>query len=164
MRIRPASQQDLPAVRDILNGEIAGSTASWKSAPLSDDAIRAWYDELLGAALPLLVADPGAGAIVGYASFGPFRAGEGYAHTVEHSVYVAAAARRRGVATALLGALIAEGRARGLSRMVGGISADQPGSLALHRALGFADCGRLPGVGRKFGRSLDLVLMVLVLD
>ena len=104
------------------------------------------------------------GRIVGYASYGPFRRGEGYRLTVEHTVYVARDARRRGVARALMTALIAEARAAGLHRMIGGVSADQEASMALHRALGFVEAGRLAQVGLKHGRWLDLALMQLDLE
>ncbi|MBK0400446.1 N-acetyltransferase [Limibaculum sp. M0105] len=163
MSIRAAEASDLPRIRDILNAEILSGTASWGETPRSDGEMRAWLDARTEGGFPVLVATDG-GAVAGYASFGPFRPGEGYRHTVEHSVYVAAGARRRGVARALMERLIAEARARGLRRMVGGISADQGPSLALHRALGFEEQGRLTGVGCKMGRSLDLALMVLALD
>ncbi len=60
--------------------------------------------------------------------------------------------------------LIAAARAAGLTRMVGGVSADQPASMDLHRDLGFEEQGRLKGVGLKRGKRLDLALMVLALD
>ena len=122
-----------------------------------------WLATRRAAGFPVLVAEQDR-AVVGYAGYGPFRAGEGYRRSVEHSVYVAAAARRLGVASALMSALIAEARAARLHRMVGGVSGDQEASLALHRRLGFEEQGRLRGVGTKMGRSLDLVLMVLALD
>ena len=43
------------------------------------------------------------------------------------------------------------------------ISADNEISLRLHRSLGFLEVGRLPEVGRKFDRWLDLVLVQLTL-
>jgi len=101
--------------------------------------------------------------IRGFCAAGPFRAGEGYAHTIEHSVYVARDARRRGIGSALLAALITWAEEAGYHRMVGGISADQPASLALHAHHGFVEYGRLPEVGRKQGRWLDLVLMMRAL-
>jgi phosphinothricin acetyltransferase len=60
--------------------------------------------------------------------------------------------------------LIGRARAAGLARMVGGVSADQPASIGLHRKLGFEEQGRLIGVGVKRGKRLDLVLMVLALN
>jgi phosphinothricin acetyltransferase len=43
--------------------------------------------------------------------------------------------------------------------MIAGIAADNDVSLRLHARLGFVETGRLPEVGRKFGRWLDLVFM-----
>jgi phosphinothricin acetyltransferase len=122
-----------------------------------------WFAERRASGFPVIVAEEG-GEVLGYAAYGPFRAGEGYAQTVEHSVYVARRARGRGIARLLMQRLIARARAAGLHRMVGGVSADQTASLALHRSLGFAEQGRLSEVGVKRGRRLDLVLMVLALE
>lgn len=124
--------------------------------------MRDWLAARHAGGYPVVVAEED-GQCLGYGSFGPFRAGEGYAGTVEHSVYVARDARRRGVASALLSHLIETAARQGYRRMVGGISADQPASLALHRKLGFEEQGRLFGVGQKLGRPLDLVLMVRAL-
>lgn len=162
MLIRPAGPADLPAFTDILNQEIRSGTASWTETPKSHADMQHWLDERLAAGHPVLVAEEE--AILGYASYGPFRRGEGYRLTVEHSVYVARTARRRGVARTLMTRLIGHARAAGLHRMVGGVSADQPASLALHLSLGFTEQGRLAEVGCKHGRWLDLSLMVLALD
>jgi len=43
--------------------------------------------------------------------------------------------------------------------MIGGVDAANEGSLAFHRAAGFAEAGRMREVGWKFGRWLDLVFM-----
>ena len=43
--------------------------------------------------------------------------------------------------------------------MVGGIAADNVASLKLHADLGFIETARMPGVGIKFGRRLDLDFM-----
>lgn len=84
--------------------------------------------------------------------------------TVEHSVYVAPEAQRRGVGRVLLDALIARATAEGLHVMVGGIDADNAASLALHRALGFEEAGRMGEVAAKFGHWLTLVFMQRRLD
>ncbi len=163
MILRDAEAGDLEAIAAILNQEIAGGTASWRETPWSAADMARWLDERQGLGFPVLVAEAG-GEVLGYASYGPFRAGEGYAGTVEHSVYVARRARGRGIARLLMERLIERARAAGLHRMVGGVSADQRASLELHRRLGFEEQGRLSEVGCKRGRRLDLVLMVLALD
>ncbi|MEO6340051.1 MAG: N-acetyltransferase family protein, partial [Caulobacteraceae bacterium] len=116
-----------------------------------------------GAGYPLLVAE-WEGRVVGYASFGDFRPFQGYRHTVENSVYVAPDAHRRGVGRVLMEALIHRARAMGKHVMVAGIEAENLASIRLHAAAGFVEVGRLPQVGRKFGRWLDLVFMQRALD
>ena len=74
--------------------------------------------------------------------------------------------RRRNAAAsgrALLAALIERARGEGLSAMVGGIDSANAASIALHEQAGFEIQGNLKGVGRKFGKSLDLVFMVKAL-
>ena len=163
MILRDAEAGDLKAIAAILNGEILGSTASWTEKPKSADDMARWLQARRAGGFPVVVAEAG-GEVLGYASYGPFRAGEGYRETVEHSVYVARPARGRGIARLLMARLIERARAAGLHRMVGGVSADQAASLGLHRKLGFEEQGRLSEVGLKRGRRLDLALMVLALD
>jgi phosphinothricin acetyltransferase len=134
------------------------STAIWNDVTVDLENRRQWWCGRVEAGFPVLVASDG-DAVLGYASYGPFRAFDGYRQTVEHSVYVAEDARRRGVGSALLVALEAEARAAGLHVMLGGIAADNLASLRLHAKHGFVETGRMPEVGRKFGRFLDLVFM-----
>ena len=83
--------------------------------------------------------------------------------TVEHSVYVLDEAQGQGLGKMLLTALIVEARAMGKRVMVGAIDASNYASLALHETMGFEETGRMPGVGEKFGKPLDLVLVQLTL-
>jgi len=156
--IRPATEDDLPAILAIYNDAVINTTAIWNDAMVDLDNRRAWLEARRRQDYPVLVAVV-EDAVVGYGSFGDFRAFDGYRFTVEHSIYVAEAARRRGVATALLAALIERAAALGKHVMIGGIAADNEASLRLHAAHGFVETGRLPEVGTKFGRWLDLVLM-----
>ncbi len=61
-------------------------------------------------------------------------------------------------------ALLAEALRRDVHVVVGAIDSENTGSLAFHRALGFEEVGRMPEVGRKFGRWLDVVLMQRMLE
>jgi phosphinothricin acetyltransferase len=82
---------------------------------------------------------------------------------MEHSVYVRPSSQGKGIGRSLLVAIIEAARANGVHALIGGLSADNLVSLALHRSLGFVEVGRLPEVGRKFDRWLDLVLLQLIL-
>lgn len=161
--IRDATEADLPAILAITNQAIAETTAVWNSTPATIEARAAWMRDRQGRGFPVLVAED-AGEVLGFASFADFRPFEGYLHTVEHSIYVAPAAQRRGVGAGLLAALVERARAMNKHAMIGGVEAGNIASLALHQRAGFVEVGRLPEVGRKFGRWLDLVFMQKTLD
>jgi len=156
--IRDAAEPDLPGILAITNHAILYTTAIWSITPTDPAARAQWWRDRVAQNFPVLVADD-AGEVAGFGSFGQFRPHEGYLHTVEHSIYVAPHAHRRGIGTALLATLIDRAVASGKHTMIGGIDADNAISLALHRRLGFHETGRLPQVGRKFDRWLDLVFM-----
>jgi phosphinothricin acetyltransferase len=158
MQIRPANEADLPGILAIYNDAVAHTTAIWNETIVDLENRRAWLEERQAKGFPVLVAADG-GQVLGYASFGDFRPFEGYRITCEHSVYVAEGARRRGIGTALVAALIEEARRLGKQAMVGAIDAANADSIGLHEKLGFVEVGRMPGVGTKFGRRLDLVFM-----
>lgn len=156
--IRPATVQDLPAIVAIYNHAVLHTTAIWNWSAVDLANRRAWFDARAAQAYPILVADRGEGAL-GYASFGDWRPFDGYRHTAEHSIYVAAHARGQGLGAALLSVLIEAARASDKHVLLGGITADNEPSLALHRRFGFVETARMPEVGRKFDRWLDLVFM-----
>jgi L-amino acid N-acyltransferase len=156
--VRPATEADLAAIVAIYNDAVVNTTAIWNDAIVDVDNRKVWFDGRQKLGYPVLVAEE-EGAIVGYGSFGDFRAFDGYRFSVEHSVYVAEGVRRRGVASALLVALIEKAKEIGKHVMIGGIASDNAASLALHAKLGFMETGRMPEVGFKFGRWLDLVFV-----
>lgn len=163
MIVRDAVAGDLPGVRDIYNAAVRDTTAIWNEVQV-DVANRAdWMAARVGQGYPVLVACDG-DAVLGYATFGDWRPHDGYRATVEHSVYVASDARGRGVARALMMALIDRARGCGKHVMVGAVEAGNAPSLALHRSLGFREAGVMRQVGQKFGRWLDLAWVELVLD
>jgi L-amino acid N-acyltransferase len=158
--VRPAAEADLPAILAIYNDAVAKTTAIWNDGFADLDNRRQWYEGRRRSRYPVLVATLD-DAVIGYASFGDFRAFDGYRFTVENSVYVAETARRRGAASALLVALIERARALGKHVMVAGIAGENDVSIRLHAKHGFVETARMPEVGFKFGRWLDLVFMQL---
>ena len=156
--IRPAGEDDLAAILAIYNHAVRETTAVWTWSEVDLANRRAWLAARVGQGYPVLVADEGEGAL-GYASYGDWRPFDGYRHTVEHSVYVDAATRGRGLGRALLERLVEAARGQDKHVMLGGIDATNEASLALHRRLGFVETARMPEVGRKFERWLDLVFM-----
>jgi L-amino acid N-acyltransferase len=162
MRIRPARPADLQALLEIYNDAVVHTTASWDLLPWTPVEHAEWYATKAEHGHPIMVADDD-GDVLGFSAYGPFRPKAGYSRTMEHSVYVRPDARGRGIGRALLVAIIEAARSDGVHALIGGLSADNEVSLALHHSLGFVEVGRLPEVGRKFDRWLDLVLLQLFL-
>jgi len=135
---------------------IASTTAVYTEHPVAIEDRLAWLTARHAAGFPVIGAFIGE-RLIGYGSFGDFRPWACYRNTVEHSVHVAADCRGRGAGKMIVGALIDRAAALGKHVMIAGIDSENRPSLALHAALGFVEVGRLPAVGRKFGRWLDLV-------
>lgn len=164
MKIRDANVQDAAGIAAIYNDAVLHTTAIWNEAVV-DAANRAkWLTERQGMGYPVLVAAANDGTILGYASFGDWRAFDGYRHTVEHSVYVDANQRGAGIGKALMIALIDRARLANKHVMVAGIEAGNLASIRLHQQLGFVQVGLLKEVGTKFGKWLDLAFLQLQLD
>ncbi|MEQ8267126.1 MAG: N-acetyltransferase family protein [Parvibaculum sp.] len=163
MNVRPAAEADLPGILAIYNDAVANTTAIWNETASDLEGRRVWLGERTGRGFPVLIAEEN-GSVAGYATFGDFRPHEGYRFTVENSVYVRSNLRGRGVARLLMAPLIAEAGKLGMHAMVAGIEAGNLASLRLHERFGFREVARMPEVGRKFGRWLDLVLMQRMLE
>ena len=160
--IRDALAADAAGILPIFNHAVRETTAIFDTRVSDLTGREAWLARRQSDGFPVLVAESD-GAIAGFASFGEFRAWNGYRSTVEHSIYVDPARHREGIGRALLAALIERARLAGKHAMVAGIAADNDGSIALHRAMGFREVGRMPQVAEKFGRWLDLVFLQLLL-
>ena len=163
MIIRDAAEADLPALRDIFNDAVLNTTAIWMDNVVDLANRQAWFAARAQQGYPILVAENAAGEVVGYASFGDWRPFDGFCHTVEHSVYIRADQRGKGLGPQLLTALIERAKACDKHVMVAAIESGNAASIRLHQRLGFAITGQMPQVGRKFGRWLDLTFMQLIL-
>jgi phosphinothricin acetyltransferase len=157
--IRDATEADMAAVQSIYSFYVTRSAASFEETVPSVAEMQARRARTLRRGLPYLVAEE-QGEVLGYTYAGPFRERTAYRFTVEDSIYVAPFVVRRGIGGLLLSALIDRVTALGYRQMIAviGDSANQ-GSIALHRSLGFGQEGVLRGVGLKFGRWVDVVIM-----
>ena len=165
VEIVDADERHLPGIAAIFNHAVRETFSIWSESETNVDLRRTWMAARRAAGFPVIVAvDPARpDDVLGYGSFGTFRDFPGYVKTVEHSVYIAPAAQRQGIGKRVLAELVTRAKAKGLEAMVGGIDSANAGSIALHEQAGFEVQGTLKGVGRKFGKQLDLVFMVKAL-
>ncbi len=152
------------AILDILNDAIVTSTALYDYQPRTLASMRGWFDTKVAGGFPVIGAVHEDGTLLGFASYGTWRAFPAYKYTVEHSVYVHKDARGRGLVLRLMRALIDAARAQGKHVLVGAIDAANGASIALHQQLGFVHAGTVRQAGFKFGRWLDVAFYQLILD
>lgn len=164
MEIRDAGPDHIEGITAIYNDAVTRTTAIWNDTTVDHANRAAWLADRQKAGYPVLVAVGDGNAVLGYASFGDWRAFDGYRHTVEHSVYVRGDQRGNGIGRALMQALIVRAQSIGKHVMVAGIEANNADSIRLHEKLGFEHVGHLKEVGMKFGVWLDLAFMQLKLD
>jgi L-amino acid N-acyltransferase YncA len=157
--VRAAHRGDMAAVVAIYNDAALHTTATFDYDPRSLAQQESLFDEKARDGFGFLVAE--GDGVLGFATYGLFRTRPGWRFACEHSVYVAAGARRRGVARSLLGPLAEHARARGFHTMVGVVDASNTASMALHRACGFETFGVMKEGGFKFERWLDVAFVGL---
>lgn len=147
------------AIVDILNHAIVHTTALYDYQPRPVSQMAGWFAAKQAGAFPVLGIEADDGTLMGFASYGTFRAFAAFKYTVEHSVYVHPDHRRQGLAGVLLQELVRRAESQQLHVMVGVIDTLNEASLSLHRRLGFELSGTLRQTGFKFGRWLDVHLM-----
>jgi phosphinothricin acetyltransferase len=151
------------AILDILNEAIVNSTALYDYEPRPAEAMAGWFKAKDAGRFPVIGA-LGEQALLGFASYGSFRAWPAYKYSVEHSVYVHRDHRGKGIGIALMRKLVDAAREQDYHVMVGGIDATNAASVRLHEKLGFVHAGTIRHAGFKFGRWLDLAFYQLLLD
>lgn len=152
--IRPATPADAAAIAALWNPIIRQSTVTFSSEEKTEADLA-----LMCSARPAFVVAQVEGQLMGLATYAQFRGGNGYAHAAEHTIILAPKARGRGIGRALLAAVEADARAKGFHVMVAAVCDENAEGISFHAACGYVETGRMPEVGRKFGRWLGLVLM-----
>jgi len=158
IELRAAEERDIPGIAAVWNLMIRETLSTFTSGEKSDDALRAWLQEKRAACLPVLVASCD-GIFAGFATYGPFRSGPGYRHTMELTILVEDRVQGTGAAWTLLAGLEKHAGEAGIATLVAGMSGTNARAIAFHARAGYREVARMPGVGFKQGRWLDLVLM-----
>ncbi|MFU1477203.1 N-acetyltransferase family protein [Roseovarius sp. C7] len=156
--IRQAVASDAAAIAAFWNPQIRDSLVTFNSVEKTPNEIAGDMAAKQGQGHGFWVAEAD-GKVLGFASYGQFRGGIGYARSMEHTIILGPEARGQGLGRALMEVLLDHARGAGVHMMMAGICAENAGGLRFHEAMGFVSVGRVPEVGYKFGRYLDLVLM-----
>ena len=151
------------AILDIFNEAIVTSTALYDYKPRAPESMVGWFATKRAHGFPVIGIEDDTGTLLGFASYGTFRAWPAYKYSVEHSIYIHRDHRGKGLGRRLLQAIVDAAQQREVHTLIGGIDAANEASIALHRALGFGHAGTIRQAGFKFGRWLDLAFYQRIL-
>lgn len=159
VKIRPLAMTDWSSVEAIFAEGIATGHATFEAAPPSWETFDSGKKSH-----SRLVATGTDGEILGWVAASAVSSRDVYAGVVEHSVYVADAARGRGIGRALLEAFIDSAEAHGVWTIQSSIFPENAASIGLHAEFGFRSIGRRERVAKMTygpfaGRWRDTVLM-----
>ena len=164
MKIKLCDHSYAEPIREILNDAILNSTALYDYKPRTPDMMMNWFAAKRAGNFPVIGALADDGTLMGFGSYGTFRAFPAYKYTVEHSLYIASPYRGRGLGKVLLQEILSHARAQNYHVLVGAIDSQNAVSIQLHQRFGFAHAGTIRQAGFKFGRWLDLVFYQLILE
>jgi phosphinothricin acetyltransferase len=148
--LRLATPDDGDAIAAIYAPYVNETAISFELTPPTGDQVAARIAKVLERG-PYVVAELD-GVVRAYAYATRFRDRAAYDWTAESTVYVDRTLHRSGLGRATMAAVLRVLRLQGFRLVVAGVTPPNPGSVGLHRALGFERVGLFDGVGWKDGR------------
>ena len=156
---RMALPTDVPRIRRIYNAGIKERVATFETRPRDVAAVRRW----LNGRHPVVVAERD-GEIAAFAATFPYRERDCYRGVAEHSVYVDARFRGRGIGGITLRSLIAAAADAGFWKLVSRIFPENEASRRLHRSIGFREVGGYRHHARLDGVWRDVVIVEYLIE
>lgn len=150
-------ESDWPAVRAIYLDGIATSQATFETT--APETWADWVSSKLEVGRTVATSVDDESDLLGWTVLSPVSARRVYAGVAESTIYVAAAARGRGVGRALLERLVRDAEAAGIWTLQGSIFPENVGSRALHLAVGYREVGRREKIAKLNGVWHDTLLL-----
>lgn len=162
IHIRSARPADLATITEIYCDAVLRGTATYEIDPPDQAEMTRRFHAITTDGFPYIVAEQGE-EVIGYAYASYFRTRPAYWWSVEDSIYIAPAAKGKGLGKLLLRQLIKDCTALGFRQFIAviGDGHDGSSSVRLHASAGFKHSGTIRASGFKHGRWLDTVLMQL---
>jgi L-amino acid N-acyltransferase YncA len=154
--VRPAMKEDLIQIREIFNGYVRESFAAYPVQEVDLGYFEALHRE--GAFIPPYVVEY-EGTVIGFGMIRPFLPFPTFRSSGQVSYFIHPSYTRRGLGGRLLEQLTRLAQAQDIHILLASISSRNEASLRFHAKHGFIECGRLKGIGEKFGKRFDVVWM-----
>lgn len=148
--VRPAEISDLPALIGIFNHYVANGHVTFATVPHTVESRLPWF-ESYGAGRHQLLVGALEGTVIGCTYSSPYRPGPAFDTTVETSIYLHPEWHGRGFGFRLYSALLQRLAEQPVHLAVAGVALPNPGSLALHRRMGYEEVGTFREYAQKNG-------------
>lgn len=159
MKIRPATEADLPRLTEIYNHYITHTVITFDIEPYTVEQRRPWFAQFAPEGRHRLLVADADGTVAAYAGTHQFRTKAAYDTTAETTIYCAPEATGRGIGRALYDALFDMLASEDIRSFIAGITMPNEASIALHERFGFTRAGLMRDVGFKFGAYHDVLWM-----
>ena len=154
----PIGRQHLEGMRRIFNHHIATGYGAYPEEPVNQEVVGSFLHRAKG--YPAVAVEAPDGTLLGFGFLSAYSVQAAFAHTAQITIFLDPHVTRAGIGTRVLRRLETEACAQGITAILAHISSRNPASLAFHAKHGFAECGRFPNIGRKWGEPFDVVWMI----
>jgi len=155
--LEPMMDKDRKPVIDIFNHYVRNSFEAYPETPVGYEFFDRFMEMSKG--YPALVAKSETGDVVGFAFLHPHRPISSFKRTAEITYFILPEHTRKGLGRTMLDHLVEQARPMGVDNLLAHVSSLNEDSLQFHRKCGFRECGKFREIGRKFGKSFDVVWM-----
>ena len=150
--IRDFKKSDLEGLHAVFNSFVRDSYAAYPESELTIEQ----FNKLLAPAKIILTLQAGE-TIIGYGYISSYKPLANFDHTGVLSYFILTDLTGMGYGTALLQELFKRGKEIGITNYLAHISSRNEQSLNFHKKHGFKEVGRLMGVAKKHGETIDVV-------
>jgi len=157
------SMEHQKPIMEVFNYYIENSTAAFPTSVLPEEFYRKFMEMTKGYPAYAIV-DPGTHEVLGFCMLRAYNPFSSFNETAEISYFVSKDFVGRGIGEQCLEKLESEAKQMGIRHIIAEISSENQQSLGFHNKYGFRTCGSLKSIGKKFGRSFDIVYMQKDLD
>ncbi|MCM5663806.1 GNAT family N-acetyltransferase [Galbibacter mesophilus] len=152
---KPIEEKDLFLVKEIYDWYIENSTATFHTEPITLEELKEllYFNHHRYHSF-LIYADD---ELAGYCFTTHFKKRQAYNMTAEVTIYLKNGFESRGIGKRSLDFIEEKAKANGIKNLLGIITGDNVGSIALFSKCGYFECARFKNAGEKFGKILDVV-------
>jgi len=155
IEFREITASDFPVIKEIYDWYIENSTATFHTEPIQVKELQEFIfvnHPLYKSFLVLYDHE-----VAGYCFLTYYKKRQAYDRTAEVTLYLKREFHLKGVGRAVMDFLEMQAKAVGLKNLMGIITGENHGSIALFEKSGYTKCAHFKNVGEKFDRILDVV-------